>query len=312
MAELIVEVQDDSRGNRHYYPVESFPVKIGRGYDNDIIVADPYVCPEHLIVDRDEQGWLVRDRESTNGIQNQQASIIRADSGDALIIGRTRIRLFTPDHPVKPARSLHEKHNIAGFFIGLGIICVVLMLLGAGYYVDLYLSTSGKIETDKLIAGSLPILGGVLIWAGLWSLLTYIVKRKLFFKFQLIASSIYILLTIISENMISYLEYNINSVMLVESLSYVSAGLLFAVLLYFNMKKALSLPEKRQWLMAHLFSWGLVGVSLFVVMANQPDFDSDPEYSAVLKPPFSRWAKSEDLDHFINDAKKITVFEDNN
>ena len=312
MAELIVEVQDDSRRNRHYYPVESFPVKIGRGYGNDVIISDPYVCPEHLIIDSDEQGWLVRDLESENGIQNLQGTVIRPDSGDALIIGRTRIRLFTPDHPVKPVRSLHEKHNIAGFVIGLAIICIVLTVLGAGYYVDLYLSTSGKIETDKLIAGSLPILGGVLIWAGLWSLLSYIVKRKLFFYFQLIVTSIYILLTIITENMIGYLEYNINTTLLIESMNYISAGLLFAVLLYFNMKKALSLPKKRQWLMAHLFSWGLVGVSLFVVMANKADFDSAPEYSSVLKPPFSRWVKSDNLDYFINDSKKITDFEHNN
>ena len=312
MAELIVEVQDESRRDRRYYPVESFPVTIGRGYSNDVIISDPYVCPEHLIVDRDEQGWLVRDLESENGIQDLQETVIRADSGDALIIGRTRIRLFTPDHPVKPTRSLREKHNLTGFVTGLAIIWSVLTVLGAGYFIDLYLSTSGKIETDKLIAGSLPILGGVLFWAGLWSLLSYIVKRKLFFYFQLTVSSIYILLTIVTENLVSYIEYNLSSMIVVESLSYISSGLLFAVLLYFNMKKALSLPEKRQWLMAHLFSWGLVGVSLFVVMANKPEFHSNPEYSSVLKPPFSQWVSADDLDHFLDDSEKALDFEDNN
>jgi len=91
-----------------------------------------------------------------------------------------------------------------------------------------------------------------------------------------------------------------------------SAVLLLAVLLYFNMQKALALPKKRQWLMAHLFSWGLVGVSLFVVMANKADFNSAPEYSSVLKPPFSRWVKSDNLDYFINDSKQITDFEHKN
>jgi len=311
LAELILEIEDDSRRNRRYYPVESFPVKIGRGYGNDVIIADPYVCPEHLIVDQDEQGWLVKDLESANGIQDQQETIIRPDSGDALIIGRTRIRLFTADHPVRPARSLHEKHNIAGFVTGLAIIWAILTVLGTGYFVDLYLSTSAKIQTDKLIAGSLPVLGGVLVWAGLWSLLTYIVKRKLFFYFQLIASSVYLLLAILTENLVAYLAYNINNAVIVESLSYLSGGLLFAVLLYFNMEKSLSLPKKRQWLMAHLFSWGLVGVSLFVVMANKPEFNASPEYSSVLKPPFSQWVAADDLDYFINESKKITNFEHN-
>jgi len=309
LAELILEIQDNSRRNRYYYPVESFPVKIGRGYGNDVIISDPYVCPEHLVIEKDDQGWIVRDLDSKNGIENNDATTIRPESGDSLLIGHTRIRLFKPDHPVKPTQSLHEKHNIAGFFVGLAITATILVLLGAGYFIELYFSTSVKIQTDKLIVGSLPVMGGVLVWAGFWSLLTYIVKRKLFFYFQLIVSSIYILLTIVTENLVSYLAYNIKSVFVIESLSYISGGLLFAVLLYFNMKKALSLPRKRQWLMANLFSWGLIGVSLFVVITNQSEFNSKPEYSSVIKPPFSRWVKAEDVDTFIQNSEKIIYFE---
>jgi len=34
-------------------------VRIGRGYDNDVIVDDPYVAARHLRVFRDEAGQLV-------------------------------------------------------------------------------------------------------------------------------------------------------------------------------------------------------------------------------------------------------------
>lgn len=309
MAELILEIQDNSGRNRYYYPVDSFPVKIGRGYTNDVIISDPYVCPEHLLIEQDEQGWLIRDLDTENGIRNVNDSEIRAESGYALHIGHTRIRLFTPDHPVKPARSMHDKHNVMGFLTGLAIIWGILTVLGAGYLIDLYLTSSGKIEIEKLIVGVLPVMAAVLFWAGLWSLLAYIVKRRLFFYFQLVVSSIYILLVVISENLVSYLAYNIQNEIFVESLSYISDGLLFAVLLYFNMKKALSIPRKRRWLMAHMFSWGLVGISVFVLIANQPDFNSEPEYSSVIKPPFSRWAGVNDLDAFIVASEKITHFE---
>lgn len=311
MAELVLEVQDNSRRNRHYYPVESFPVKIGRGYGNDVIISDPYVCAEHLLIDQDEQGWLVRDLDSENGIQDQQNTVIRPDSGDAFLIGHTRIRLFTPDHPVKPARSMRDKHNLTGMLTGLAVIWGILTMLGAGYLIELYLTTSGKIQTEKLILGALPIMGGVLIWSGLWSLLAYIVKRKLFFFFQLVVSSVYILLAIFIENIVSYIEYNVSNQIVIESLSYLSGGLLFAVLLYFNMKKALSMPKKRRWLFAHMFSWGLISVSLFVMIANKPEFSSRPEYSSVIKPPFSQWATADDLDTFLMNAEQALYFDHN-
>jgi pSer/pThr/pTyr-binding forkhead associated (FHA) protein len=42
---------------------------IGRGYDNDVIVDDPYVAARHLRVSRDEAGQLVaKDLGSVNGI----------------------------------------------------------------------------------------------------------------------------------------------------------------------------------------------------------------------------------------------------
>jgi len=312
LAELILEVQDNSRRNRYYYPVESFPIKVGRGYGNDVILSDPYVCPEHLIIDRDEQGWLIKDLDSENGIQNIDHAVVRAESGDALVIGHTRIRLFTPDHPVKPARSMHDKQNIKGFFTGLAIVWSILTVLGSVYLIDTYLNTTSKVQIEKLMVSTLPIMASVLVWASIWSLMAYIVKRKLFFYFQLVVSSIYLLLTVITENMVDYLAYNISSQVVIEGLSYVSGGVLFAVLLYFNMKKALSLSRKRRWLMAHLFSWGLVGISIFVLIANKQDFYSGPEYSSTIKPPFSRWARADDLDTFFKATEKIAHFEQNN
>ena len=42
-----VEILDGKGGVVERFPViESFPIKIGRAYDNDVILSDPYVCSD--------------------------------------------------------------------------------------------------------------------------------------------------------------------------------------------------------------------------------------------------------------------------
>ena len=36
--------------------ITSVPVSVGRAYDNDVILADAYVCPYHLCLHIDEEG----------------------------------------------------------------------------------------------------------------------------------------------------------------------------------------------------------------------------------------------------------------
>ena len=111
---------------------------------------------------------------------------------------------------------MRDPNTFTGMLVGLAVIWGILTVLGAGYLVELYLTTSGKIQIEKLMVGTLPIMGGVLVWASAWSLLAYIVKRKLFFHFQLIVSSAYILLALVIENIVDYFEYNISNQIIVE------------------------------------------------------------------------------------------------
>lgn len=66
----------------HRQRCDGAEVTIGRGYDNDVVVDDPFVSARHLRVQRDEQGRLVaEDLGSANGLftergRKRQASIV--------------------------------------------------------------------------------------------------------------------------------------------------------------------------------------------------------------------------------------------
>src|SRR5438445_11598609 len=64
-----VEILSRHRDVAARFRITGPDVRIGRGYDNDVIVDDPYVAAQHLHVFRDETGQLVvEDLGSANGM----------------------------------------------------------------------------------------------------------------------------------------------------------------------------------------------------------------------------------------------------
>jgi pSer/pThr/pTyr-binding forkhead associated (FHA) protein len=54
-----VEILSRHRDIAARFRIAAPEARIGRGYDNDVIIDDPYVAAQHLRVFRDEAGQLV-------------------------------------------------------------------------------------------------------------------------------------------------------------------------------------------------------------------------------------------------------------
>ncbi len=67
---------------------------IGRGDDNDVVLADPSVSRAHAEIETDAAGPLVRDLDSTNGtaVNGRRVRAERLHDGDELSFGNTRMR----------------------------------------------------------------------------------------------------------------------------------------------------------------------------------------------------------------------------
>ena len=53
MEKVIIEIIHANRSRKEYKVFNALPIKIGRGFDNDIIVPDPYLSETHAIIDRE-------------------------------------------------------------------------------------------------------------------------------------------------------------------------------------------------------------------------------------------------------------------
>ena len=300
MTALVVEIRDSHHRLQGYHQVDAFPLSIGRAYSNQIILSDPYVQAQHLVVNADEQGWRVNDVSGQLGKETRQLA-----SGDEIVVGRTYLRFFSPEHPVAPAKSLHAK---ASFMEALRVVSLTSLLLGLlmlGLAITDYMTATQEVFAGRLVAATLPILAGVIIWSAIWSLLAYIARRRLCFYYFLTVAVIYVLADLSFETLIDYFAFNIVSLWMSQALSYVTGGVLLVALFYASMHRAFAISQRRKFLLANLFSWGLVLVTLFVVSANRAEFNRNPEFPAELKPPFARIASVTSLENFMADTEAV-------
>lgn len=310
MAELIIEIHDTHRRMPAYRHIARFPLTIGRGYGNDIILGDPYVAAEHIVIDVAENGWSLRQLDTTNpplragNAIAENVSEIR--SGDELVLGKTLIRFFSPQHPVAPARKLHD--SFAGLLEmtrELGMVGALLLVLWIAQMFNTFLVTSENTPLPRLAANALPVVGAALLWAMLWSLVAFVVRRRTDYLFFLAVTILYFLADMLLESGIDYVAFNTRDIWLPEMLSYITGGVLMTLMFYASMSHAMTLSTRRKLVLSNIFAWSLVAVIGFVMQANQPAFNPDPEYPAVLKPMFAQWAETQSMDNFLQESEKL-------
>ena len=310
MAELIVEIHDAHRRLPAYRHVARFPLSIGRGYNNDIILNDPHVAAEHIVLEQAEDGWVLRQVDTTNPphiagkLLRQDTHIIQ--SGDELILGKTLIRFYKPSHAVAPIKKMHD--SLAGFLETTRevlTVSVLLMVLWLAQMFSEFMQTSEKTTLLKIAANALPVVGAALVWAMLWSLIAFVVRRKTYYLFFLSVTIFYFLADMVIENSIEYLAFNSRNVLLPETLSYIASGVLMVLMFYASMGRAMNLSARRRLLLSNIFSWTLVIVIGFVMQANKPSFIADPEYQSMLKPPFAQWAETYSMQDFLQESDKL-------
>jgi pSer/pThr/pTyr-binding forkhead associated (FHA) protein len=146
----------------------SLPIRIGRAYDNDVILDDPHSATHHAQILANEQGELVvRDLESKNGLvsQNQRHQELALDGNRVFRLGHSSLRLRTADFQVAAELADETNHNWEGWPPALlGLLLVALFILGRRWLFNneennpiIYLMTLGT------------ALGIAILWAGAWA-----------------------------------------------------------------------------------------------------------------------------------------------
>lgn len=85
----IVITEPDGQGQPYRFEIDRKRVSIGRGSDNDIMITHRSTSSEHCTMERVKGGFILRDQDSTNGIQQEKSlmQVIDLKDGMALSMG---------------------------------------------------------------------------------------------------------------------------------------------------------------------------------------------------------------------------------
>ena len=153
--------------------IDTPEARIGRAFDNDVVVNDPHVAPHHLRIYRGEDGELVaEDLATLNGMYPEHGShrVARLPlAGEPGIrIGRTTLRVHDAAHGVAPERPMTPPRAHAAWDLGLGAGLFVLIL------VLNWLNLTQEPSANLVLLPMIGLATALAVWAGLWSVLSRI------------------------------------------------------------------------------------------------------------------------------------------
>ena len=309
MAGLIIEQYGRTGGQSVFHRMTALPVRIGRAPDNDIILGDPYVSPHHLIIEESDCGWIAADRNSANGVFTGKGVRITAptelQSGDFVQIGRTVLRLLSPAHEVPPALPFKQHRSGTARFLLPVLSFLSLLITFAIVSADRFLDTVIETKIESIFAQALPVLFFPLLWAGLWALAGFIVKRRGDFGMQLIVANAALILFYLLAALAEWIDYLTSSVRISELIRYTSLGLLSILLLFANLRLATGIADFRRAIIALAIGGGIIAVIAVSDHAQNDENNITPEYSHTLKPPYLLPSRAMTVEQFFKDNKAL-------
>jgi len=278
-------------------------IRVGRAYDNDIIIGDPFVCPHHLIISTDEGRIILQDLDSLNGTWNRKGKVrlskAELPENELLQFGHSQLRFRAVDSTVEPARKDTARR---GMFDLLGRVwmlplaaTVSVLSLAAGNTLDSPRDISVAAHVGQL---DYPLLG-MMFWAGFWALINRLIAHRSNFKIHLSIVALAVAALFLNSQGVTLLGFALGWSESVAWIKTVGQILIIGTALIIHMKFA---THGRAWVQAvgaGVFATILMGIPQYEELSRSRDFSSLPGLEPLLKPPAYRLVEGVSVDEFF-------------
>ncbi len=291
MAKLIIEERNQTSKVKIYHKVDSFPVTIGRGYENTLILDDPYVSDIHLRVEEGENEgeWRVSDCQSNNGSFLADGRPIAEEtvisSGDHVSIGDSHFSFYAQNHPVAAPLKWHPVPSWIKL-VGKPVIAWGVFLFFLAFVMtSQYLETYEEFEPSQFIMMVIGVLIIVLIWVGIWSLVGRVATHTAGFHRQLSIVLLMMLFTELGETVVEYIEFFSSNRLLGFVLNYGLSTLVLAVTLFYCLGVATNMIKQKRMIASAIVAvlmFGMTAVGEVSGISKGSGFKSD--FSYMIKP----------------------------
>jgi hypothetical protein len=286
------------------FRIASPVARIGRGYDNDVIIDDPYVAAQHLRIFRDESGQLVaEDMGSINGTfldgGPNPLSRIALDGRHLIRIGQTLLRVREINHAVERERVTRPQRRILPIALAT-ILAVVILAIDA---LKVWLTQTSEPRLSSYMTPLLLIAASVIAWVGVWTLLSRVFSgRSHFLRNLLIALSGVFAFSLYDE--IAQFAAFAWTWPVASLYQYVVVWSILAVVCFLHLREV---GPARLWLKGAMVAVGLgIAISVQTLQRWEAFSDSGRQITArQLMPPALRVVALRDEGAFFSDIAKL-------
>jgi hypothetical protein len=303
----VIDIQERDGHYRQRHEVQRWPVSIGRGLDNDIVLDDPHVAARHL--DLSEVSGQVRFTvgETRNGVRIDGQMHAAGGSGiwpgDAeLHLGHTILKLRTAQDPLPAETPL--------FISGFGLSVAAMLLLGLLNYAllgwDHWLGLSGELAWWRVLAPLyIAFTFFLALWVAGWSLISKLFTKQLQYARHLRLALLWLMLMMVAEELAKLCAFAFNWPMLdrhFPMIQLAGVGVLVAAHL------RIVAPRRTPQMAAAVFALTLAGLSAYMLsLYGKTRQLSEKHYMSSLYPPGLRWGKGVRAETFVTEAGALKV-----
>jgi hypothetical protein len=305
-----VEILNHSGEVQTRQRLPTLPIRIGRAYNNDVILDDLHAAAHHAIIDANEDGaLLIRDLGSANAIHlknshrktiqwhNDIAPTLKKNEfiidGDSIFhLGHTQLRVRTLDYAVTPELIDSTNYRWQGWPLALA----AAFMIGLIAFTNTWLSDIDNSKSTTYIMSVCFWLGYSITWAAMWALANRVFGGAAHFSRHLFILSCSLSLLYVWGYLAITIAYSFSFEIFTRYGSHIEIAL-FAAAVYYHLRQITPRRSKRLRLVCA--SLALLGSGLMLMKNYQSTNQyADELYMHDMLPPALRLSRNQSLKEF--------------
>jgi Inner membrane component of T3SS, cytoplasmic domain len=295
---------------RHRVSADVATIRIGRAYDNDVIIDDPHVAPNHLSLTLNEDRlWVATDIGSINGLyleadkQSRRRVTTAVLSDDrVIVIGHTLLRVRTSAYAVAPERALVAQTRVTGGRAWLLALAALVALLSISA-LQAWLGETGEPKPSRYLFALLPPLVLLAVWSGCWAMASHQFSGVARFERHLLIAASGMLALTMFEVSAATGAFAFSSVSFVEW-NFVAAWIIVAAIIFYHLREVGPKRMRLKALTASALAIFAIGAQ-WLNKSDQASNFGQTQYVRSLKPPALRLVPTQTDAEFLASAEKL-------
>jgi hypothetical protein len=286
------------------HAVYRWPACVGRGYDNEVILDDPFVAARHVRIEPGADGrFALTDLQSLNGIalvpSGRRVSEAAIGPDDLVRLGQTQIRVRAPTCAVRPEVPLRAT-AINRRPVAFGAMAAVL--LGLTFW-HLWVVATHQEERAFLALSIVLIAVAAGIWVSIWSLVSRTLGGRWNFSAHGFVACAGLTALALWDTVIEYVSFGFDAHLKYAGTA--GAAAIFAFMLYGHLRLNSRGARRKLGIAAVIVSVTTYGVAVGFQMASERARPGVQNYDRIVKAPFFLMVPGVTPEAFISEGEAL-------